>query len=44
MTTDHTLILIAGTGELDLARRLVQEAGGSWSAADIAYGRSEFVG
>jgi hypothetical protein len=42
-TTDHTLILVAGTRELDVARRLVSEAGGNWNAADIAYGRREFV-
>jgi hypothetical protein len=42
-TTDHTLILITDTGDLDAARRLVGEAGGSWDAATIAYGRREFV-
>jgi hypothetical protein len=42
-TVDHTLILVAGNGDLDVARRLVAEAGGSWDAAVIAYGRSEFV-
>jgi len=42
-TTDHTLILIAGNGELDIARRLVDAAGGRWSAANIAYGKREFV-
>jgi hypothetical protein len=41
--TDHTLILIAGTGDLDTARQLVGEAGGSWDAATIAYGRRDFV-
>lgn len=41
--TDHTLILITATGDLDIARRLVGEAGGSWDAATIAYGRREFV-
>ena len=42
-TTDHTLILVAGDDDLDLARRLVGEAGGSWDAATIAYGKREFV-
>ena len=42
-TTDHTLILIAGNGDLDIARRLVGAAGGDWSAANIAYGKRDFV-
>jgi hypothetical protein len=42
-TTDHTLILVAGIGDLDVARRLVDEAGGSWNAAAIAHGKREFV-
>lgn len=42
-TTDHTLILVAGNDDRDVARRLVGEAGGNWEAATIAYGRSEFV-
>jgi hypothetical protein len=42
-TTDHTLILVAGDDDLDLARRLVGEAGGSWDTATIAYGKREFV-
>jgi hypothetical protein len=42
-TTDDTLILIAGNGDLDIARRLVGAAGGRWSAANIAYGKREFV-
>lgn len=42
-TTDHFLILIAGNDDLDLARRLVEEAGGRWDAATLAYGRREFV-
>jgi hypothetical protein len=42
-TTDDTLILITATGDLDVARRLVGAAGGSWDAATIAYGRREFV-
>ncbi|CDO87208.1 hypothetical protein AWC29_19265 [Mycobacterium triplex] len=41
--TDHTLILVAASGDRDIARRLVTEAGGNWQAADIAYGRAEFV-
>lgn len=42
-TTDHTLILVAGDDDLDVARRLVGEAGGDWEAATIAYGRREFA-
>jgi hypothetical protein len=42
-TTDHTLILVAGNGDRDVARRLVAEAGGNWDAATIASGRREFV-
>lgn len=42
-TTDHTLILVAGNDDRDVARRLVTEAGGNWDAATIAYGRREFV-
>jgi len=42
-TTDRTLILVAGTGDLDVARRLVIESGGNWDAARIAYGKREFV-
>lgn len=42
-TTDHTLILVAGDGDVDVARALVGEAGGNWSAATIDYGRREFV-
>jgi hypothetical protein len=42
-TADHTLILVAANDDRDLAHRLVSEAGGNWSAAGIAYGRSEFV-
>ncbi|MGE2814106.1 hypothetical protein ACQI5H_03005 [Mycobacterium heidelbergense] len=42
-TTDHTLILVAGNDDRDIASRLVAEAGGNWNAASIAYGRSEFV-
>ncbi|OIN81640.1 hypothetical protein BST29_03305 [Mycobacterium malmoense] len=41
--TDHTLILVAGNGDLDVARRLVDEAGGNWNAVAIAHGRREFV-
>ncbi|GAB7143421.1 hypothetical protein [Mycobacterium riyadhense] len=43
VTTDHTLILIADSGDLGIARRLVEEAGGRWTAATIAYGKREFV-
>jgi hypothetical protein len=42
-TTDRTLILVAGNGDLDVARRLVIESGGNWDAATIAYGKREFV-
>ena len=42
-TTDHTLILVAGNDDRDVARRLVAEAGGNWDAATIASGRREFV-
>jgi hypothetical protein len=42
-TTDHTLILLAADDDLDLARRLVGEAGGSWDAATIAHGRLDEV-
>jgi hypothetical protein len=42
-TTDRTLILVAGRSDLDIARRLVTEAGGCWDDATIAYGRREFV-
>jgi hypothetical protein len=42
-TTDHTLILVAGYDDREDARRLVDEAGGNWSTATIAYGRREFV-
>jgi hypothetical protein len=41
--TANTLILVAGNGDRDVARRLVGEAGGSWDAATIAYGKREFV-
>ncbi len=41
--TDRTLILVAGDGDLDIAHRLVDESGGHWSAATIAYGRRELV-
>src|SRR5260370_412967 len=40
---DHPLILGAGNGELDVAGRLVGEAGGDWNAAVIDYGSMEFV-
>ncbi len=42
-TTDQTLIMVAGNKDLDIARRLVSAAGGSWSAATIAHGTREFV-
>ncbi|MEE6178497.1 hypothetical protein [Mycobacterium sp. 050134] len=41
--TDHTLILVAGEGDREVARRLVGEAGGDWDTAAIAGGRGEFV-
>src|SRR5262249_4754871 len=34
-TSDRTLILVAGNGDVDVARRLVDEAGGSWNTAGI---------
>jgi hypothetical protein len=43
VTTDHTLILVAGNDDREDARRLINEAGGNWNAATIAYGRREFV-
>lgn len=42
-TADHTLILVADQGDLGIARRLAEEAGGHWEEASIAYGRREFV-
>lgn len=42
-TTDRTLVLVAGNGDLNIARRLVDEAGGSWNAATISYGQREYV-
>lgn len=42
-TTDHTLSLVAGEGDREVARRLVGEVGGNWEVAAIADGRSEFV-
>lgn len=42
-TPEHTLILIAAIGDIDIAHRLVEEAGGSWSTATLDYGRREFV-
>lgn len=42
-TTDRTLILVADSGDLDIARRLVGEAGGNSNATTIAYGRREIV-
>lgn len=41
--TDHTLILVVGNDDRDVARRLVSAAGGNWQAAGTAYGRSEFA-
>jgi hypothetical protein len=43
VTTDQTLILVAGVGDLETAHRLVSEAGGNWDTATIAYGRRELV-
>jgi hypothetical protein len=42
-TTDRTLILVAGNGDLDIARRLVAASGGDLAAATIAYGNREFA-
>lgn len=43
VTTDRTLLLVANTGDLDIAKTLVAEAGGSWSDASVHYGKREFV-
>jgi|GraSoiStandDraft_5_1057265.scaffolds.fasta_scaffold119825_2 hypothetical protein len=40
---DHTLLLVAGNDDRDVARGLVTEAGGNWDAATFAYGKREFV-
>jgi len=40
---DHTLILVVGNDDRDVARRLIAETGASWDAATIAYGNREFV-
>ncbi|OBI87881.1 hypothetical protein A5661_07370 [Mycobacterium asiaticum] len=40
---DHTLILIAGKGDLDTARRLVYASGGDWVRANVTYGDRELV-
>jgi hypothetical protein len=42
-TCDHTLILVAAKDDVDIARRLVGEAGGDWATATIASGDREFV-
>lgn len=42
-TTEHTLLLVTAHDDLDIARRLIDEAGGSWNAATIDHGRREFV-
>lgn len=42
-TADHTLLLVAANRDFDIARQLVEEAGGSWTAATINYGRRELV-
>lgn len=42
-TTDHTLLLVTAQDDLDIARRLIDEAGGSWNAATLDHGRREFV-
>lgn len=43
VTTDRTLLLVAGVADIDVARNLVGEAGGDWSAARVHYGKREFV-
>lgn len=40
---EPTLILVTRTGDLEIARRLVEESGGDWPTAVIAYGDREFV-
>lgn len=42
-TTDHTLILVCRTADLDIARRTVGAAGGDWTAAELAYGSSDLA-
>ncbi|AGZ52391.1 putative membrane protein [Mycobacterium kansasii 662] len=42
-TADRTLLLVAANRDLDIARHLVEQAGGSWTAATINYGRRELV-
>jgi hypothetical protein len=44
VTTGGRLILVAARSDLRLARRLVGEAGGTWSSAAVRYGAEEFVG
>ncbi|WP_240748569.1 hypothetical protein [Mycobacterium paragordonae] len=40
---EPTLILVAGNGDLDIARRLVEASGGDWATADVAFGDREIV-
>jgi len=40
---EPTLILVAGNGDLDIARRLVEASGGDWGTADVAFGDREIV-
>ncbi|MBA0046585.1 hypothetical protein [Mycobacteroides sp. LB1] len=44
VTEDNWLMLIADVNDVDIARRLVHAAGGSWQNATIQYGKREFVG
>jgi hypothetical protein len=43
VTLNGRLILVAARGDLDLARRIVAEAGARWSSATVRYGAEEFV-
>lgn len=43
VTEDGWLILIADINDVDVARRLVDAAGGHWQDAVIRYGKREFV-
>jgi hypothetical protein len=42
-TADHTLLLVAGNEDLEIAGRLVVAAGGRWDAATVAQGKRQLV-
>lgn len=42
-TADHVLILVAGKSDLDIAHRLVTEAGADWASATIEYGNRDLA-